>query len=144
MDVEDILDCHSRTEEVSTDGVHDTLGLTSGARCLLNTCEKMMRKQLGMTDVEDKETVLRREEGGRAVVRHLGGFVMPPLVPTLSPRYFVSSTLEYQDVLNMGAPLKSFVCQLFDSNSLAATAAFVGGENNARLAVVDAVAKRLR
>lgn len=39
VDVEDILDCHSCTEKVSTDGVHDTLGLAGGARRLLNTSE---------------------------------------------------------------------------------------------------------
>lgn len=68
---------------------------------------------------------------------------MPPLVSTLSPRHFIASALEDQDMLDVGTPLQSFVCQLFDSNSLAATAAFVRGEDNARLAVVDAVAKRL-
>ena len=69
---------------------------------------------------------------------------MPPLVTTLNPRDGITSPLEDKNVFDDRAMLDSIVSECLDSDGLATTAAFIGGDYDAGLAVVDTVAERLR
>ena len=47
-------------------------------------------------------------------------------------------------MLDVRAVLEGVVCQLLDSNRLSTAATFIRGDDNPRLAVINAVAERLR
>lgn len=68
---------------------------------------------------------------------------MPPLVTALGPRNLVAGPLEHENVLNNRAVLDSIVRELLDRDRLASTAALVGSDDDAGLAVVDTVAEGL-
>ena len=68
---------------------------------------------------------------------------MPPLVTALDPSDWVASVLQDDDGLDERALLESLVREALDVDGLATTAALVGGEDDAGLAVVDAVRERV-
>ena len=68
---------------------------------------------------------------------------MPPLVTAFNEVYRVSGSLQNKNVLDNRAVLDSIICKLLDGDGLAAATALVSGDDNTRLAIVDAVAERL-
>lgn len=96
-----------------------------------------------LTHVKDEERVLSREESGRAVVGNLGGLLVPPTITALNPVDWVASPLEDKDVLDNRAVLDGIVREALDGNGLATTAALIGGDDDAGLAIVDTVAEGL-
>lgn len=99
--------------------------------------------KLTATHVKDEETILRRQESRRAVVGDLSGLLVPPAVPALDPANLISGVLEHQDVLDNRAVLHRIVRERLDRDALATAAALVSGDDDAGLAVVDAVAQGL-
>ena len=103
-----------------------------------------MHECLDRTHVENEETVLRGGELRRAVVGDLEDLLVPPSITALDPVDGASGTLEHKNVLNVRAMLKRGISKLLDRNGLATAAALVGSDHDTGLAVVDAVAERLR
>ena len=69
---------------------------------------------------------------------------MPPLVAALRPRNLFSSAFKNKDVLDVGAGLERRVDDSLSGNTLPTATTFVGGKDDAALAVNDAVTKSLR
>lgn len=69
---------------------------------------------------------------------------MPPFVPSLSPRNGVPSPLEDKDVFNQGAFLERSINNGLGSDGLSTTTTFIGSNDNAGLAILDTITKRLR
>lgn len=145
VNVEDVLDGHCSAEEEATNGVHDALWLASGARSLqFIPSDATWPWMLTETHVKNEQRVFRREESGRAEVGDLGGLLVPPLVTALYKVDRVASPLEDEDVLDARAVLDSVVRELLDRDRLSATTTLIGSDDDARLAVIDAVAERFR
>ena len=69
---------------------------------------------------------------------------MPPGITTLNPVDGAASALEHKDMLNVRAMLERSIRKLLDRNRLATAAALISSNDDARLAVVNAVTERLR
>lgn len=69
---------------------------------------------------------------------------MPPAIPALSPRDLATRTLEHQNMLDDRGKLQCCVHDRLGSNRLSASPSLVGGDEYAGLAIVDAIAERLR
>lgn len=68
---------------------------------------------------------------------------MPPLVAALGPLDISSSTLENEDMLHERALGQGGVDDRLGSDRLAAALAFVGGDDNARLGILNTITERL-
>jgi hypothetical protein len=68
---------------------------------------------------------------------------MPPQIPPFGPGDLAASALEDKDVLDVCALLDRSVDNHLGGNSLTTTLSLVGRDNNAGLAVVDAIAEGL-
>ena len=69
---------------------------------------------------------------------------MPPFVTSLGPGNGFSGPLKDENVLDLGGVLESGINNSLCGDSLSAPSAFVRGDQNARLAILDAVPERLR
>ena len=67
---------------------------------------------------------------------------MPPLVTAFGPWDRVPGPLQDQDILHEWALLQCGVGNGLGSNRLSATATFVGGDENPRLAILDTISQR--
>ena len=68
---------------------------------------------------------------------------MPPLITTRRPRDLAAGALENEDVLDDRALLNGRICDRLSGDRLTSSAALVGRDEHARLAVLHTVAKRL-
>lgn len=110
------------------------------ARKSENTNSQKSKQQ---TYVKDEQRILGREKRRRAVVRDLGGLLVPPLIASFNKVDRVTGPLQDKDMLDNRAVLDGIIGEGLDSDGLATATAFVGSYHNARLAVVDTVTERL-
>lgn len=82
-----------------------------------------------------------RQKDGWTEVRNLGCLLVPPLVPSFSPRDLISGPLQNENVFDIGAVVESTVHDLLNSNGLTAPTSLVCGDDDPRLAVIDTIAK---
>ena len=68
---------------------------------------------------------------------------MPPFVTSFGPRNRLPGPLEDENVLDLGALLESGINDGLGGNSLSTSSALIGGDENAGLAILDAVSKGL-
>jgi len=68
---------------------------------------------------------------------------VPPFVTSLGPGDSVPGSLEDENVLDPGAVLNGGINNSLGGDGLSTSSALIGGDQNAGLAVVDAVPKRL-
>jgi len=68
---------------------------------------------------------------------------VPPFVTSFGPGNRFSGPLEDENVLDLGAVLESSIDNGLGGNSLSASSALVGGDEDTGLAILDAVSKRL-
>ena len=102
-----------------------------------------MRNERKSTHIENEQRVLRAHDLRWAVRGNLLGFLMPPKVPSLSPRNLPTSPLQNKDLLhNPISTLKSRINNSFSSNSLATTTTFVSRDQHTRLAILDTITER--
>ena len=95
------------------------------------------------TYIKDEEGVFSRKQRRRAVVGDFGSLFMPPLITAFYKVDWVTSPLQDEYVLYVWAVLNGIVRERLDRNGFAAATTFIGGNDNAGLAVVDTVTKRL-
>ena len=126
VDIEDVLARGSGTQEVTTSRVHNTLGLSGGARC-----------------VEKEEGVFGVHGLGGNVVGVLLDFLVPPQITALGHGHIGTSTLEDQTVLDVRALAEGVVDNLLGANELAATSALISGDDDLGVCVDDAVLQRV-
>lgn len=144
VNVEDILDGQSSAKEVTTSGVDNTLGLSSGTRSLdFNAIRDESGVRPRKTHVEDEERIFGRHNLGWAVAGDLSGLLVPPDVTALSPGNLVAGPLEDENVLDTRRLLDGSVGNNLCRNGLTTSATFVGSDEDARLAIVHPITERL-
>lgn len=124
MNVKDILAGHCGAKQVSSGGVHDTLGLSCRTRCV-------------------------KEEEGIFRVHWLGGNVAGPLLnlfvpPQITARNHVdvgASAAVDEHVADIGALLQGIVDNLLGADELAASLTLVGSDDESGLGIKDTVAE---
>ena len=126
VDVENVLARGSGTQEVTTSRVHNTLGLSGGARC-----------------VEKEEGVFGVHGLGGNVVGVLLDLLVPPQITALSHGHICTSALVHQTVLDVRALAEGVVDNLLGANELAATSALISGDDDLGVCVDDAVLQRV-
>ncbi|KAI3481860.1 hypothetical protein L1887_55509 [Cichorium endivia] len=125
--VKDVSQRERGAEQVACGGVHHTLGLAGGAR-----------------GVEDEERVLGAHRLGRAVGALARARLVPPDVALVVKADLAAGALDDDDVLNLGALLERRIDDALGGDVAPTALAFVGGDDDARAAVVGAVAQRVR
>jgi len=100
--MEDILNGQSCAECVTCCRTCDTLMLARGAG--LQGVQKLVDKN-GRINRKDKQRILCRHEFWCAVVKDARRLIVPPPVAALRPRNLISSALENENVLDVGADL---------------------------------------
>ena len=146
MDIKDILECESSSEKVASSSVDDTLRFSGGSRSLRKWRCHVRGSNGGSpsnSHVKDEQRILSRHNLRRTVVWDLEGLFMPPLVTSLRPGNGVSGPPLDKNVLDLGATFESGIDDGLGSNGLSTSSALVGGDQNAGLAILDAVTKRL-
>lgn len=145
VNIKDILERHERSKEVTSGGVDDTLGLQSRRRQYSSPQYERHVTHLssGSRGVEDEEGVFGANDLRRAVRLDLLVLLVPPLVPSLDPLDVSSSPLEDEAVLNERALGEGGVDDRLGRDGLASTLALIGGDDDARLGVLDSVAEGL-
>ena len=68
---------------------------------------------------------------------------MPPQISARGPRHFIPRTLQHEDVFDEGTLFDGRIDDHLRRDSLTAAPALVGGDDDARLAVLNTVAERL-
>lgn len=126
VNVEDVLASHGSSEQVTSGGVHDTLGLASGTR-----------------GVEQEQRVLGIHGLGSDVAGPLVDLLVPPNIASLLHRHVSAGALEDQTLAHIGALLEGIVDDLLGTNELATTLAFVGSDDDSGVSVDDTVAQRI-
>lgn len=96
-----------------------------------------------MTHIENEEWVLRGHNFRRAVARNLCDFLVPPLVAASSPRNLSAGAPQNENVLDKRAFLDRGICNCLGGDSFASTATLVGGNENARLAILCTITEGL-
>ena len=94
--------------------------------------------------IEDEERVFRVHLFGRAVGADALERLVEPDVGAVVPGHIAAGAPDHQNLLAAGALLERFVGVHFERDLSAATDAFVGGDDEGRLAVDDAAGKRIR
>lgn len=126
VDVEDVLDRESSSEQVTSSGVDDSLGLSSASR-----------------GVKDEQGILSAHDLDGADRRDLSGLLVPPSVSTLSPVDLSSSSLENEDVLDERALLESGVDDALGSDALSSSSTLIGGDHDSTLAILGSIPQGL-
>ena len=124
--VEDVLMGHRRIDEIAAGRMQHALGRAGRARC-----------------VKDEQRVLRlhlldRARGGDALER-----LVHPHVAARRPADFAAGSLDHQHVLDARRLLQRLVDVGLQRHLAAAAQAFVGGDDNVRLCVLDAPSDRV-
>ena len=125
--VEHILMRHRGEHEIAARGVQHALGLSRRAR-----------------SVEDEERILRAHLLGRTVVADLGELLVEPEVAARRPRHLAAGAADHEHLLDAAHLLQGLVGIGLERNLAAAAQAFVGRDQEARLAVLDAAGERVR
>ncbi len=120
--IEHVLVRHRGEDDVAAGRVQHALGFTRRTR-----------------GVEDEERILGIHRLGRALGRHLGGDLVPPDVAAGIPADLAAGVLYHQHLLHARAFRQRFVGVGLERHRLAATQAFVGGDDDVALAVDDTV-----
>ena len=126
VDVEDIFARCCCAKQVSSRGVHDTLGLAGRAGC-----------------VEKEERIFGAHRFRGNVRGPLVDLLVPPEIPTLGHWDFGAGALVDQAVLYVWALLQRLIDDLLRANDLAATLALVRRDDHGRARVNDTIAQRV-
>lgn len=94
------------------------------------------------TYVEDEQGVFRVHDFRRTVRRNLCSLLVPPLVPSIGHGYFVSSSLENQNVFNIRAFLQRGIDNGLGCNRLSTSLSLVGRDDDSTATVVGSVSER--
>ena len=127
LEVEDRPVGVRRTDQVAAGRVQDALGLAGRAG-----------------GVHDVERVLGVERLGRVLARGAVDDVVPPDVAALGPRDVLPGAAYDEHVAHVGALLERLVDGRLQRRRRAAAVATVGGDHDARVAVLDPVAQGRR
>jgi len=127
VDVKDVLTSHGSTEQVTSGGVHDTLGLTGGTG-----------------GVEQEERVFGVDRLRREVVGVLLNLLVPPEVTTRGPRDLSTGPLVDENAGDIRALLESLVNNALGTNDLATTATLISGDNDLGASIEDTVTEGVR
>lgn len=95
------------------------------------------------THIENEERVLRGHDLWGAVVGNLEELLVPPSITASRPRNFISSPLQYQHLLDVGAFRNGSVGNPLEGNGFTASLAFVGCDKDSGLAILHTVAEGL-
>lgn len=126
VNVKDVLAGQGSAEQVAGSGVQDTLGLA------------------GRTGgVEEEERVLRIHDLGSNIAGPLVELVVPPDITSGLHGHIGTSTLEDENVGDVGALLERIVDNLLGSNELTTALALIGSNDNARASVNNTVSQRV-
>lgn len=124
VDVEDVLASQRGAKQVSGGGVHDTLWLSGGARC-----------------VEEEEGILRVHGLGGDVTGPLLNLLVPPQITAGNHVDVGASAAVDENIADIGALLQSIVDNLLGANELAASLTLVGSDDESGLGINDTVAE---
>lgn len=124
VDVKDVLAGQRGAEQVSGGGVHDTLGLSGGTRC-----------------VKEEERILRVHGLGGNVAGPLLNLLVPPQITAGNHVDVGASAAVDENVADVGALLQCIVDNLLGANELAASLTLVGGDDESGLGIKDTVAE---
>lgn len=126
VNIKDILAGHGSTQEVTSRGVHDTLGLSGGSR-----------------GVEQEERIFRVHRLRSKVVGVLLDLLVPPDITALGPGNLRAGALVDQDAGDIGALLQSLIDNALGANDLSSTLALIGRDDNLGASVQDTVPERV-
>jgi len=127
VSVEDIFSRGSRSNEISSASMQDTLWFACRSR--------RVEKEQGILGVHD----LRR------TIRTLfDDFLMPPKITTFGPRNLGACSTEDENIPDMGAFLQCVVDDFLGANGFPTTTALIGGQDDTRVCVIDTIAQGFR
>src|SRR5271154_2983291 len=127
MSIKDIFGSSSRTNEIPTTSMHDTLWFARRSR--------RVEKEQGIFSVHDL----------RGTIRTLfNDFLMPPKITSLGPRNVSPSATENKNVPDVGTFLHRIVDDFLGANGFATTTSLVGSQDNTRVRIVDTIAQGFR
>lgn len=141
--VEHILDSQGGTEEIASGRMHHTFGLARGSGCL-SLCEHRFDLNLEVAHVEDEQRIFGCHDLRWAVVRYLCDLIVPPFIPSLSPRHFIASPLENKYMLDNRALFEGSIDDHLGSNCFATSLALVTGNDHTRATILNTVTQRFR
>ena len=118
---------HRGEHEIAARCVQHALGLAGRAR-----------------GVEDEQRVLGVHLLGRTIVADLGELLLEPEVAARRPRHLPAGVLDDENLVDAAGLLQRRVGIGLERNLAAAAQAFVGGDQEARFAVLDAPGERVR
>ena len=93
------------------------------------------------THVKNEKRILRGHDLWNTVVGDFKDFLVPPVVSPLGPSDLVARSLENEDVLDMWALGESSIDNGFVGDCLSTTPTLIGGDDDAGLAVLNAIAE---